>query len=337
MIKNLCTRLYLIATSNLHLHAMPDNGLQRVVARFQGRSKGPLLFVIGGIHGNEKAGIRAMKYLNKMLDVEPITNPGFVFRGSFIGLLGNIPAYKGGVRYKEKDLNRIWTKEDVAIAMDEDHPLHTIEHSEMRSLLLSIKREIVRYQPTEAVILDLHSTSSGGGIFTIPANDQKSITLARALNAPVITDMLSGLRGTTLHYFSDTQINNVSFTAITFEAGQHHDPLSINRCIAAVISCMKALGCVAEEDVENIHDNILIRYSKNLPSQSRLLYKHDIVEGDGFVMRPGYKNFQSITEGEHLADDHNGTIYARCSGLILMPLYQSQGSEGFYIVEVEVD
>jgi succinylglutamate desuccinylase len=50
-------------------------------------------------------------------------------------------------------------------------------------------------------------------------------------------------------------------------------------------------------------------------------------------MRPGYVNFQPIQQGEHLANDTTGPVLAPEDGLILMPLYQPQGSDGFFVVQ----
>ena len=54
---------------------------------------------------------------------------------------------------------------------------------------------------------------------------------------------------------------------------------------------------------------------------------------DGFKMNPGYSNFQQITEGEVLGQDINGDVKAPHSGYIMMPLYQKQGDEGFFITQ----
>ena len=50
-------------------------------------------------------------------------------------------------------------------------------------------------------------------------------------------------------------------------------------------------------------------------------------------MNPGYSNFQMVKKGDLLAEDKNGEIRAPNSGILLMPLYQKQGQEGFYIIE----
>ena len=50
-------------------------------------------------------------------------------------------------------------------------------------------------------------------------------------------------------------------------------------------------------------------------------------------MNEGYLNFQEVKKGEHLANDKNGPIYASEDSLILMPLYQKKGEDGFFLVK----
>mgnify|MGYP000026465552 CR=1 FL=1 len=71
----------------------------------------------------------------------------------------------------------------------------------------------------------------------------------------------------------------------------------------------------------------------HLPSQVNVVYRHPIEEEDEFEMKPGYSNFQKIENGELLAKDKHGEIKSHKDGLILMPLYQKKGEDGFFIVE----
>jgi len=90
---------------------------------------------------------------------------------------------------------------------------------------------------------------------------------------------------------------------------------------------------VKAEHIENQHDQILINYSKGLPKMTELIYVHVIKPKDNFVMRPGFQNFQKIKSGELLAKDKKGDIHAKHEGLVLMPLYQKQGEDGFFIIK----
>lgn len=307
--------------------------LQRHIMSYYGQKEGVSFIVLAGIHGNEPAGITALSLVKKMLDVEPITNPDFVFSGNMLGIIGNLSACRDGVRYHDTDLNRMW-REDI-ITQEERLPpeKQSKEFSELKDILISINQFVEATKPKKLYILDLHTTSSGGGIFAIPSKDPESIKIASELHTPVILDITQGIQGTTLHYFTRDVIPHVETVTLTFEGGQHDDPLSVNRCIAAIVNCLISVGAVKSEDVENIHNQILINYSKDLPKVSKLVYKHNITEEDQFVMNPGYSNFDDIYKGEKLAKDKNGDVLAPYSGKILMPLYQSKGEEGFYIVE----
>ena len=66
---------------------------------------------------------------------------------------------------------------------------------------------------------------------------------------------------------------------------------------------------------------------------TRLVYHYKIHPGESFQMNPGFKNFDLIQKGEALASNATGAIHSPCEGLILMPKYQSQGDDGFFIVE----
>jgi succinylglutamate desuccinylase len=52
-------------------------------------------------------------------------------------------------------------------------------------------------------------------------------------------------------------------------------------------------------------------------------------------MLPGFKNFDAIEKNQILAKNKHGDILAPYSGYILMPLYQKQGEDGFFIISEE--
>lgn len=299
----------------------------RIIGEHIGEHHGPLLVVFGAMHGNEPAGVKALEMVFKMLEVEPITNPTFQFTGKLLGLIGNLDAYQRQVRFIDKDLNRCWKSE---LFSDSDNEI--AEQQELREVHQLIEQEIKKYRPTELIVLDLHTTSSFGGIFSIVSDSDRSTAIAKAFHAPVISGFMETLVGTTLHYFSPEQFN-LPTTAVTFESGQHDEQLSINRAIAAIVNCLKVCDLVAEEHIENQHDKILIDYSENLPTKVRLIHSYSIQENENFVMRPGYKNFQSVSKGEILADNDDGPIVCEHDSLILMPLYQKQGDDGYFLVK----
>ena len=302
-----------------------------MIGSYEGADRGPLLICLGAVHGNEPAGADALALMFKMLEVEPITNPNFSFRGKIIGLIGNLQAQKQGKRYIQKDLNRQWTTMNIKRILQADKTRLKNEDLEIREILEIIHREIEAYQPEKIVLLDLHTTTAFGGIFAIVTDDIESIKIGVELHAPVIKGLLEGINGTTLHYFNECNLG-IPTVAVCFESGQHDEQLSVNRAIAAITNCMRTIGCVRGEDVENRHDKLLIEFSEGLPKVSKLIMNHSIGETDEFVMLPGYENFQKVRKGEIVATDKNGPIKIREAGLILMPLYQKQGDDGFFLI-----
>lgn len=306
--------------------------MNRVIGSYEGEKRGPLLICIGAMHGNEPAGVKALELMFKMLEVEPITNKDFSYKGKMVGILGNKQAYAQKKRFIKKDLNRQFKEENIERLLGMDESGLENEDKELVEIIQLIRKEVELYKPEKLYILDLHTTSSIGGIFCITTNDEESLEIAKGLHAPVIKGFLEGIQGTTLHYFHEGN-TGVETVAVTFESGQHDEPLSVNRAIAAVTNCMRIIGSIRMEDVENRHNQLLIEFSKDLPKVAELIERHDIVEEDEFVMRPDFNNFQRLKAGDVVADDVNGPVSIDKDCLLLMPLYQKQGEEGFFLIK----
>ena len=302
----------------------------RIIGRFDGAERGPLLIAIGAMHGNEPAGVLAVEQLLEMLAFERMNKVEFMYRGRFVGVIGNRQAFAKKRRFIREDLNRSLDPARVASLDPADELI--AEDLEAYELVNTIRAEIDDYQPSHVVVLDLHTTTADGGVFSIVNDSPAARAIALDLRAPVILGMLEGLSGTSLHYFT-SQIIGTSTVSIVFESGQHDDPLSVDRAVSALVKTMRGIGAVHPRDVEGRHDDILRQSTNGLPLLVRFALNHSITPADKFVMRPGYCNFDPIKKGEHLADDVKGKILSPKDGLIVMPLYQKQGDDGFFIVD----
>jgi len=305
----------------------------RWIADYHGTLNGPLLIAIGAMHGNEISGVKAIDLVQKMLEVEPITNPEFQYRGDFVGLIGNLAAYRMHQRFLDYDLNRMWDTDIIAeIKSGTASEKYGHEAEELQELLQILQNIVKERNPSQIVVLDLHTTSSSGGIFAIPGHDDWSIQIAASIHAPVIEGILDGIAGTSLHFFNES-LFGVPTGCVAFEAGQHDDPKSINRNIAAIINVMKIIGSVKDNDVENIHDELLKAYAESLPLVSKVIYKYHVDDNEAFEMQPGFKNFQVVEQGQLIATDKGMPVRAEANGRILMPLYQKKGADGFFIIQ----
>ncbi len=311
--------------------------MKRLIGRYTGNEPGALVIVTAAIHGNEPAGVHALEEVFRLLALEPQVNPSFVFRGRLVGLMGNIQAYAARQRFLEQDLNRMWTPLHLRRLQQTPPTERRAEWREIGELLQAVHNELLSYKPEALILLDLHTTSADGGIFCIPTDDSASLRLAKELCAPVVLGLLDGLEGTLLHYVAGNHFEVGGYphhsVGVAFEAGQHNDPQSVSRSVAAIVNALRAAGCIRPEDVDNRHERILRTFSAPLPKVTRLRYVHHIRPGDTFGMKPGYVNFQPICRGEHLADDASGPVLAPDDGLILMPLYQPLGTDGYFLVQ----
>ena len=62
---------------------------------------------------------------------------------------------------------------------------------------------------------------------------------------------------------------------------------------------------------------------------------HPIAPNDVFSMRTDkiYKNFEPVVKDEYLAIHNTKKVHAKFESLILMPLYQKQGEDGFFLIQ----
>lgn len=311
--------------------------MERKIGQFDGAERGALIIVIGALHGNETAGVVALRQLFDMLEAERQRKPNFVFRGRIVGLIGNVQAYERKIRFVKTDLNRHFTLQNIQ-RVGSETPQYSnasslfFEDLELAELVQVIENQIFNYQPNRLVLLDLHTTSAAGGIFSIVSDDDASLDLAISLHIPVVRGMIGNVGGSTLHFFTEKNMH-VPTIAVAFEAGKHDDPNAPRLAIAWLVNALRSVGAVSPFDVEHRHDEILRGHARRLPKVVDLIHVHRIALDDHFQMLPDFENFQAVRQGELLARDRHGYIAAPEDCLILMPLYQAKGKEGFFLVK----
>ena len=304
---------------------------KRIIGTYSEGIPGPLVFLIAGMHGNEKAGIKASEWLLKMLEVEHITQPDFRFKGTLVALTGNVEAVRQGLRYIDRDLNRIWRPTRIRSLLRGDSMPYCHEEGEMLDLIKTMRSIIEQTDATRIVVIDLHTTSAHGGIFAVPSESDQSLALALSIHAPVVKGMIAGIKGAGLQYF-DAYPWGIPAAAISFEAGEHQDPQSVYISIAAVINVLRNIGSINPQDVKSRHLQLLKDHSKDLPVLCQLEYIYKIEDPECFSMIPGFTNFQKVTRGTLMAFDHDKPVLCPFDAYLLMPLYQKKGNDGFFLV-----
>ena len=190
------------------------------------------------------------------------------------------------------------------------------------------------FEETEGPVnlIDFHSFSGAGEPFAIsPSNDHEMILL-RDLPMPTVYGLDDMVHGTLAHH-----VQLRGHRAIGFEGGQKGDPLTVRHMEAFLWDELVLSGCLGEQAIPEASRLIWrsLHARLRLPKAIRVSYRHRIEPGTGFFMEPGFRSFQTVRKGDRLARDLNGPIYCSSDGFLLMPLYQGQGEDGFFIGHVE--
>lgn len=299
----------------------------RRIGAHRGERPGPLLVCVGGLHGNEPAGVEALRHVLRELGSGDAPTVG---AGSFVALAGNLGALQASVRYRDRDLNRQWTdpRTDQLGGEERAGPGLGPECREQRRLLRILEETLEEDRRGPAYLVDLHTTSGESPPFGIVGRREACQRFAREFPMPQVRGMERHLPG----MLADWACRR-GFASFTAEAGQHVASASVDRHRAVIWTALAAAGLVADELplVERAR-RLLTDASRGVPRRLEVDYRHPIVPGDGFRMRSGRKNFDFVRKGDVVADDRTGEITAPESGLLFLPLYQELGSDGFFLV-----
>jgi succinylglutamate desuccinylase len=179
------------------------------------------------------------------------------------------------------------------------------------------------------VIIDLHTTSGPSDPFVCFGDTLENRRLGLSLPITAILGLEEVIDGAMLGYYTDR-----GHTAISIETGQHRDPESVIRHEAAIWLCLSAVGAIARSDDPDYEGrrSLLAASSRGRPRVVDVRYRHVVRPEDEFVMDPGYRSFDPVASGRIVARDRRGPVRAPISGLMLMPRYQGQGEDGFFLV-----
>ena len=295
---------------------------KHVIGSFAGQRSGPSLICAAGIHGNEPAGVEASKRVLDTLQAHPRT-----FSGTLVALLGNTEAFSQGRRYVEKDLNRMWEKDRIAQLTA--HKVEDLKHEDREQFeLLQVLKALTRGNPGDVFFMDLHTSSADGPPFGVLNDSLHSRSFVRTFPLPLVLGFEEELRGTLADY-----MDSLGHVSAGLEAGQHTSSLAVDHLESLIWIALVSAGNLSQEQVPGIQDHYrrLADSCKHLPSFIEVRYRHPIKREDEFVMRPGYQSFQKVEAGQLLAQDRQGDLTAPGKAFLLLPLYQKEGDDGFFL------
>jgi len=293
---------------------------EHVLGNFVGRQNGPTVIVVGGLHGNEPAGVTAAQNVARALGSLDITLDGRVYF-----LAGNTRALAIGKRYIDTDLNRSWTGRRIADAESGEGAFYS-EDRELGELEQLIDQILVTAED-EVYVIDLHSTSAAGMPFATVGDTLRNREFARAMPIAILLGIEEQLEGTMLEY-----LNNVGCVTLGFEGGRHTSDQTVANHEAVIWHALVGSKIVTKEQVPNFTKHHLqLEKASGGTKFFEVRYRHAITPEDDFEMDTGFYNFDHVRKGEVVAIDRNGPIKVKEDGLMLMPLYQKLGEDGFFV------
>lgn len=296
---------------------------KRLIGSRRGEQAGPTVIAVCGIHGNEPAGAGAAGAVLEGLD-----RSGAALRGEFVAVCGNLEALARNQRFIDKDLNRQWTAERIA-ALESGAGAggSEVEDREQRELWTILSSTIERSRGP-AILLDLHTSSADGAPFATMGDTLHNRGFVTKLPIPVILGLEEQIDGALLEY-----VNNLGHVTVGFEGGRHDRPSSREHHEAFLWLSLIAAGSLREEDVPLREElrRTLREATAGIPRILEMRHRHAVRPEDAFTMNPGFRNFDPVTRGDLLAQDRRGSVRARETGVLLLPLYQGQGDDGFFL------
>lgn len=304
-----------------HEEAPKVGEICRKIGHLHGKRPGPTVIAIGGIHGNETAGLVAGRRVLERLSREEL-------RGDLVVFGGNLAAMRKKVRYVAKDMNRVWVDAHIDALEARKHDEASLDSEDREQLeLLAAIRGAIDEARGPVFLVDLHTTSAHGVPFVIFGDTLPQRHFVSELPVPIIFGLEEQVDGVLSEYW--TRHGCVTFT---IEGGQHDDPGSIDNLEAVLLLAAQAAGIFRAGQIPETRTAFALLESRrgNLPRVMEVVRRHAIAESDAFVMEPGFRNLDHAKEGQLLARDKRGEIRAPANGLVLLPLYQGLGSDGFF-------
>ena len=214
-------------------------GMYTVVGKYPGKT----LTVLGGVHGNEICGVKALDraismVLNRTLIIE---------RGIVHFAYGNPHAIAAGKRQTEMNLNRAFK------------PLESFTQQELGSYERCRAMELKPVIESSEALLDIHSTANPQSTPFVLC-EPRSFHIARELPFPIISHGWDENEPGGTDYY----MNKCGGFGICVECGNHHDPLASERALDSMLIFLTLMGAI---------DRVLPNVT-SIPRVVRVYYLH---------------------------------------------------------------
>lgn len=309
------------------------------VRSWEGGAPGPAVVLLGGVHGDERCGVRALDDLAAALDA----GHAELLRGRLTVVARTNPlACARGTRAGMRDLNRSFVPRDAAQRQDyEDEVTARLAPLLAAHDVLVDLHSASAATPPFAMIGLVHEEDLAGVVPGAPPAGAPSpgaadeLALAFALGVEVVVegwydvyaaDLGPGATGDQRRVGVGTNeyMRAVGGIAVTVECGEHADPES------AVVA-----GAVARRALE--HLGMMAAPPSSAPGRDpdRVLRTRSMVRrtADGDRFTRSWESFETVSAGEVIGIRADGTpVHAGADGAVMFPDPDADvGQEWFYL------
>lgn len=246
------------------------------VSVLRSEQPGPIVGLMGMLHGNEPAGIGLWRLAKEI---------GKPARGELRLIVGHpdaMAASPGGERYIRDDLNRLFLEEDSlkGAGVDFEGPDYR-RMVELKTALADVD-----------VLLDIHTTSQPSDPFVIgyTANPEAR-RLGRALPVTLVDGLHQFIKGSACQWVLDR-----GQAAVTVEVGAHLDPAAPARAYEVGKRILAELNMLPAEQSHPMADQPA--------SGRRIVVGHHVASvGPDFRYARHFENFDPLEPGEIVGED----------------------------------
>jgi succinylglutamate desuccinylase len=251
---------------------------EKTIIKKDSGKPGKTIAIFSGIHGNEKAGVWAMDELVEEINPE---------RGSVYFVYANPEAIEKDVRFVEKNLNRLFTKENKGETKEEKRA-----------------QELMKILDECDALLDLHAFhNEGGEPFVIC--EENSFEIAKKLDVPVISCGWTkfGEGATDEYMYAQGKVG------ICLECGPIPDSKKyVSFAKKAVLQFLQYFEVISSQVS---YDD----YEKRIIEAVEIIKK----ESDDFKFNREFKEFEKLVSGEEIATDGEKKYIAKENQVIIFP------------------
>ena len=225
-------------------------------------------------------------------------------------------------------MNRVWTEARIKdLEARASGGMHLDEEDvEQLELLTAIRATIARARGP-VFLIDLHTTSADGLPFVLFGDTLRQRRFASVIPLPIVIGLEEQVDGVLSGYWTSQ-----GCVTCGVEGGQHEDPGSVDSLEAVLLLGAESAGLFGSgllTETGTAH-SLLERRRGSFPRVMEVVSRRAITAEDQFVMEPGFQNLARVRADQLLARDRSGAIRAPKDGIVLLPLYQGQGADGFF-------